>query len=38
MVNDMDNRKEIADKMMQKFYSEKVIFDDKEFLKLSGIE
>jgi hypothetical protein len=38
MVNDMDNRKEIADKMMQKFYSEKVTFDDKEFLKLSGIE
>ena len=38
MVNDMDNRKEIADKMMQKFYSEKVKFDDKEFLKLSGIE
>ena len=38
MVDDMDNRKEIADKMMQKFYSEKVKFDDKEFLKLSGIE
>ena len=38
MVNDMNNRKEIADKMMQKFYSEKVTFDDKEFLKLSGIE
>jgi hypothetical protein len=38
MVNDMDNRKEIADKMMQKFYSEKVTFDDREFLKLSGIE
>ncbi len=38
MVNDMDNRKEIADKMMQKFYSEKVTFDAKEFLKLSGIE
>ncbi len=38
MVNDMGNRKEIADKMMQKFYSEKVTFDDKEFLKLSGIE
>jgi len=38
MVNDMDNRKEIADKMMQKFYSEKVTFNDKEFLKLSGIE
>jgi hypothetical protein len=38
MVNDMDNRKEIANKMMQKFYSEKVTFDDKEFLKLSGIE
>jgi hypothetical protein len=38
MVNDMDNRKEIADKMIQKFYSEKVTFDDKEFLKLSGIE
>ena len=38
MVDDMDNRKEIADKMMQKFYSEKVTFDDKEFLKLSGIE
>lgn len=38
MVTDMDNRKEIADKMMQKFYSEKVTFNDKEFLKLSGIE
>jgi hypothetical protein len=38
MVNDMDNRKEIADKMMQKFYSEKVTFDNEEFLKLSGIE
>ena len=38
MVNDMDNRKEIADKMMQKFYSEKVTFDETEFLKLSGIE
>jgi len=38
MVDDMNNRKEIADKMMQKFYSEKVKFDDKEFLKLSGIE
>ncbi len=38
MVKDKDNRKEIADKMMQKFYSEKVTFDDKEFLKLSGIE
>jgi hypothetical protein len=37
MVNDMDNRKEIADKMMQKFYSEKVTFDETEFLKLSGI-
>jgi hypothetical protein len=38
MVTDMDNRKEIADKMIQKFYSEKVVFDDKEFLKLSGIQ
>jgi hypothetical protein len=38
MVTDMDNRKEIADKMMQKFYSEKVTFDETEFLKLSGIE
>jgi hypothetical protein len=38
MVDDMNNRKEIAGKMMQKFYSEKVKFDDKEFLKLSGIE
>jgi len=38
MVTDMDNRKQIADKMIQKFYSEKVTFDDKEFLKLSGIE
>ena len=38
MVNDMDNRKEIADKMMKKFYSEKVTFDETEFLKLSGIQ
>lgn len=38
MVNDMNNRKEIADKMMQKFYSEKVTFDESEFLKLSGIK
>jgi hypothetical protein len=38
MVDDMNNRKEIADKMMQKFYSEKVTFDEMEFLKLSGIE
>lgn len=38
MVNDMNNRKEIADKMMQKFYSEKVTFDETEFLKLSGIK
>jgi len=38
MVDDMNNRKEIADKMMQKFYSEKVTFDETEFLKLSGIE
>lgn len=38
MVNDMNNRKEIADKMIQKFYSEKVTFDETEFLKLSGIK
>ncbi len=38
MVDDMNNRKEIADKMVQKFYSEKVTFDEMEFLKLSGIE
>ena len=34
----MDNSKEFADKMMKKFYSEKVTFDETEFLKLSGIE
>ena len=38
MVNDMGNRKEIADKMMEKFNSENVTFDETEFLKLSGIE
>ena len=38
MVNDMGNRKKIADKMMKKFNSEDVIFDESEFLKLSGIK
>ena len=34
MVNDKENRKEIADNMVNKFKSEKVIFDKDEFLKM----
>lgn len=37
MVNDMGNRKDIADKMIEKFNSENVMFNKEEFLKLSGI-
>lgn len=36
MVNDKENRKEIADNMVNKFKSEKVIFDKDEFLKMCG--
>jgi len=38
MVNDMDNRNEIANNMVNKFNSENVIFDKKEFLKMCGCE
>jgi hypothetical protein len=34
MVKDKENRKEIADNMVNKFKSEKVIFDKDEFLKM----
>ena len=37
MVDDMNNRKEIADAMLRKFKSEDVIHDAKEFLTLCGI-
>ena len=37
MVNDMNNRKEIADAMLRKFKSEDVIHNVKEFLALCGI-
>lgn len=36
MVKDKENRKEIADNMVNKFKSEKVIFDKDEFLKMCG--
>jgi hypothetical protein len=38
MVNDKDNRIEIANNMVNKFNSENVIFDKKEFLKMCGCE
>jgi hypothetical protein len=37
MVDDMNNRKEIADAMLRKFKSEDVIHNVKEFLTLCGI-
>ena len=37
MVDDMNNRKEIAEAMLRKFKSEDVIHDAKEFLTLCGI-
>ena len=37
MVDDMNNRKEIADAMLRKFKSEDVIHNTKEFLTLCGI-
>jgi hypothetical protein len=37
MVDDMNNRKEIADSMLRKFNKEDVIHDVKEFLTLCGI-
>ena len=37
MVDDMNNRKEIADSMLRKFKSEDVIHNAKEFLTLCGI-
>ena len=37
MVDDMNNRKEIAEVMLRKFKSEDVIHDAKEFLTLCGI-
>jgi hypothetical protein len=36
MVKDKENRKEIADNMVNKFKSENVNFDKDEFLKMSG--
>ncbi len=36
MVKDKENRKEIADNMVNKFKSENVIFDKDEFLKMCG--
>jgi hypothetical protein len=36
MVKDKQNRKEIADNMVNKFKSENVIFDKDEFLKMCG--
>jgi len=38
MVNDMENRKEIANAMLKKFKSENVIHDADEFLKLCKIK
>lgn len=38
MVKDKDNRNEIANNMVNKFNSENVIFDKKEFLKMCGCE
>jgi len=37
MVDDMNNRKEIADAMLRKFKAEDVIHNAKEFLTLCGI-
>jgi glutamate synthase domain-containing protein 2 len=37
MVDDMNNRKEIAEAMLRKFKSEDVIHNAKEFLTLCGI-
>jgi len=37
MVNDMNNRKEIADFMLKKFNKEDVIHNVKEFLTLCGL-
>jgi hypothetical protein len=37
MVDDMNNRKQIADAMLRKFKSEDVIHNAKEFLTLCGI-
>ena len=37
MIDDMNNRKEIAEAMLRKFKSEDVIHDAKEFLTLCGI-
>ena len=37
MVDDMNNRKQIAEAMLRKFESEDVIYDAKEFLTLCGI-
>jgi len=36
MVKDKENRKEIADNMVNKFKSENVIFDKDQFLKMCG--
>ena len=36
MVKDKQNRKEIADNMVNEFKSENVIFDKDEFLKMCG--
>lgn len=36
MVKNKENRKEIADNMVNKFNSENVIFDKDEFLKMCG--
>jgi hypothetical protein len=38
MVKDKDNRKEIANNMVNKFNSENVIFNKNEFLKMAGCE
>jgi hypothetical protein len=38
MVDDMNNRKEIADAMLRKFNKEDVIHDVAEFLTLCGIK
>ena len=38
MVKDKDNRIEIANNMVNKFNSENIIFDKKEFLKMCGCE
>ena len=37
MVNDVDNRKEIAKAMLKKFNNENVIHNVKEFLTLCGL-